>query len=69
MSQLYEKSILQELEGGFAGQDLRPHLSGCVFCKSDLDKLTTVCKVGNPEVSPKTFLDLEHIHVHITTRL
>jgi hypothetical protein len=55
VSQLYEKSILQELEGGFAGQDLWPRLSGCVFCSSDLDKSTTVCKVGDPEVSPKPF--------------
>jgi len=30
-----------------------------VFCNSDLDKLTTVCKVGDLEVFPTAFLDLE----------
>jgi hypothetical protein len=34
-----------------------------VFCNSDLDKSTTLCKVGDLDVSPKAFLDWKHIHV------
>jgi hypothetical protein len=33
------------------------------FANLDLDKLTTVCKVGNPEVSPKPFQIWKHIQV------
>ena len=35
-----------------------------VFCNSDLDKSTTVCKVGDLEVSPRPFWIWKHIHVH-----
>ena len=35
-----------------------------VFCNSDLDKSTTVCKVGDLEVSSKPFWIWKHIHVH-----
>jgi hypothetical protein len=35
-----------------------------VFHNSDLSKSTTVCKVGDLEVSPKPFWIWKHIHVH-----
>jgi hypothetical protein len=34
-----------------------------VFCNSDLDKWTTICKVGDLEVSPKPFWIWKLIHV------
>ena len=42
-----------------AHRDLYLLTQKLVFCNSNLDKSTTVCKVGDLEVFPKAFLDLE----------